>query len=74
MITAGKIEEAIEELKCIAKHNGKKLSDESLKMLETFKNASDKGIEIVSTYIIYIRCLPINNNERHTIKFIIYYY
>lgn len=49
MITAGKIDEATEELKCIAKHNGKKLSDESLKMLETFKNANEKaGIEIVN--------------------------
>lgn len=49
MITAGKIDKALEELKCIAKHNGKKLSDETLKNLETFKSANDKEIEIVST-------------------------
>lgn len=53
MITAGKIDEAIEELKCIARHNGKKLSDESLKILETYKSANDKEIEIVSVYDIF---------------------
>ncbi|KAL5242557.1 hypothetical protein ACI65C_009967 [Semiaphis heraclei] len=46
MITAGKINEAIEELKYIAKYNGKKLSEESLKKLETFKCSNEKEIEI----------------------------
>lgn len=50
MITAGKIDDAIEELKCIAKHNGKKLSEETLKNLDTFKSINDKDeIIIVST-------------------------
>lgn len=48
MITAGKINEAIEELKYIAKYNGKKLSEESLKKLEMFKNTNEKEIEIVN--------------------------
>lgn len=48
MITAGKIDEASEELKCIAKHNGKKLSEESLKHLEAFKTVTDKEITIVN--------------------------
>lgn len=49
LITAGKINEASEELKCIAKHNGKKLSDDSLKKLETLKNANDKVNSLVNT-------------------------
>lgn len=48
MVTAGKIDEALEELKCIAKYNGKKLSDESMKKLEMFKSISDKEIALVS--------------------------
>jgi len=48
MITAGKINEAIEELKYIAKYNGKKLSEETLKKLETFKSSNEKEIEIVN--------------------------
>lgn len=54
MITSGKIDEALEELKCIAKYNGKKLSEESLKKLETFKNANDKNIAIVIYFIIIL--------------------
>jgi hypothetical protein len=50
MITAGKINEAIEELKYIAKFNGKKLSEESLKKLEAFRNTNEKEIEIVNIY------------------------
>ncbi|XP_060866747.1 organic cation transporter protein-like [Metopolophium dirhodum] len=46
MITAGKINEAIEELKYIANYNGKKLSEETLKKLETFKSSNEKEIEI----------------------------
>ncbi|VVC35894.1 Sugar transporter, conserved site,Major facilitator superfamily domain,Major facilitator, sugar [Cinara cedri] len=46
LITAGKMDEAIEELKCIAKHNGRKLSDESLKMLDMYKNANEKEMAI----------------------------
>lgn len=48
MVTAGKIDEALEELKCIAKYNGKKLSEESMKKLEMFKSISDKEIALVS--------------------------
>jgi len=47
MIAAGKINEAIEELKYIANYNGKKLSEETLKKLETFKSSNEKEIEIV---------------------------
>jgi len=50
MITAGKINEAIEELKYIAKFNGKKLSEESLKKLEAFRSTNEKEIEIVNIY------------------------
>ncbi|XP_060852099.1 organic cation transporter protein-like [Rhopalosiphum padi] len=49
MITAGKINEAIEELKYIAKFNGKKLSEESLKKLEAFRSTNEKEIEIEET-------------------------
>jgi len=48
MIAAGKIDEAVEELKYIAKYNGKKLSEESLRKLETFKCSNEKEIEIVN--------------------------
>lgn len=56
MITAGKTNEAIEELKYIAKYNGKKLSEESLKKLEMFKSTNEKEIEIVNipTHICHI--------------------
>ncbi|XP_050525311.1 organic cation transporter-like protein isoform X2 [Daktulosphaira vitifoliae] len=44
LITAGKIDKAIEELKCIAKFNGKNLSDETLKKLEFLTIQINKGI------------------------------
>lgn len=69
MITAGKIDEATEELKCIAKHNGKKLSDESLKMLETFKNANEKpGIEIVNMRSLFPDHIVITSSVLENIR------
>ncbi|XP_050424536.1 organic cation transporter-like protein [Adelges cooleyi] len=44
LITAGKTNEAIKELKCIAKYNGKKLSEESLKKLEMLTLETDKEL------------------------------
>lgn len=48
MIAAGKIDDAIHELKNIARINRKKLSDETLKILEAYKSANDKEIEKVN--------------------------
>lgn len=50
MFAAGKIDEAIHELKNIARVNKKKISDETLKMLEAFKNANDNEIAKVNLY------------------------
>lgn len=52
MITAGKIDDALEELKCIAKHNGKKLSDESMEKLEMYKSIADKEIVSVDSVLL----------------------
>ncbi|XP_025416341.1 organic cation transporter-like protein [Sipha flava] len=56
MIAAGKIDEAIHELKNIARINNKKLSDETLKMLEAYKNANDKEIEKIEASQSSISC------------------
>jgi hypothetical protein len=62
MIAAGKIDEAIHELKNIARINNKKLSDETLKMLEAYKNANDKEIEKVNANNIHV---PTYRNNKY---------
>jgi len=65
MITVGKINEAIEELKYIAKYNGKKLSEESLKKLEMFKCSNEKEIEIVNLPVHHVWAfLPVKNPHK----------